>query len=123
MIYRFCDKLAAAILNKFLQQIYKCRPINSVGCEQLLLDCHGLKTVLLGLPIIGSSAKRDPPQAYTRMVSRGMTRAELVLQVVMSDYSTSQDLVDKFVRLLPDASMADFQKVLFVFKLFLNWCL
>ena len=56
-LLRFCDKLAAAILNKFMQQIYKCRPISSVGCEQLLLDCHGLKAILMELPVIGSKVK------------------------------------------------------------------
>ena len=55
--------------------------------------------------------RRDPPQAYTRMVSRGMTRAELVLQVVMGEYSNNQEIVDKFIRLLPDATIVDFQKV------------
>ncbi|ROT84912.1 hypothetical protein C7M84_021891 [Penaeus vannamei] len=109
---RFCDKLAAAILNKFVQQVYKCRPINSVGCEQLLLDCHALKAVMLQLPVVALQMRRDPPQTYTRMVGRGMARAELVLQVVMGEYATHNDLVDKFIRLLPDATIADFQKVL-----------
>ncbi|KAK7082196.1 Vacuolar protein sorting-associated protein 53 [Halocaridina rubra] len=77
---RFCDKLAAAIVNKFVQQLYKCRPISGVGCEQLLLDCHALKAVMLQLPVVNSQVRRDPPQAYTRMVGRGMARAELVLQ-------------------------------------------
>ncbi|XP_069193330.1 vacuolar protein sorting-associated protein 53 homolog [Procambarus clarkii] len=109
---RFCDKLAAAILNKFVQQVYKCRPISGVGCEQLLLDCHALKAVMLQLPVVASQVRRDPPQTYTRMVGRGMARAELVLQVVMGEYATHNDLVDKFNRLLPDATIADFQKVL-----------
>ncbi|XP_064096646.1 vacuolar protein sorting-associated protein 53 homolog isoform X2 [Macrobrachium nipponense] len=109
---RFCDKLAAAILNKFVQQVYKCRPISGVGCEQLLLDCHALKAVMLQLPVVNSQVRRDPPQTYTRMVGRGMARAELVLQVVMGEYATQGDLVDKFHRLLPDATIADFQKVL-----------
>ncbi|MCL4129586.1 UNVERIFIED_CONTAM: hypothetical protein GTU68_020134 [Idotea baltica] len=109
---RFCDKLAATIINKFVQQIYKCRPLNSVGCEQLLLDCHILKSIMLNLPIVGSKVNRDPPQAYTRMVSRAMSRAELLLQVVMGEYNANSELVEKFTRLLPDASMTDFQKVL-----------
>ncbi|KAG7162949.1 Vacuolar protein sorting-associated protein 53-like [Homarus americanus] len=109
---RFCDKLAAAILNKFVQQVYKCRPISGVGCEQLLLDCHALKAVMLQLPVVASQVRRDPPQTYTRMVVRGMARAELVLQVVMGEYATHSDLIDKFNRLLPDATIADFQKVL-----------
>lgn len=29
----------------------------------------------------------------------------------MGEYATHNDLVDKFIRLLPDATIADFQKV------------
>lgn len=32
-------------------------------------------------------------------------------QVVMGEYAEHGDLVDKFIRLLPDATIADFQKV------------
>ncbi|CAL4152712.1 unnamed protein product [Meganyctiphanes norvegica] len=109
---RFCDKLAATIVSKFVQQVYKCRPINSLGCEQLLLDCHALKAILLELPVVGSQVRREPPQAFVRMVVRGLARAELVLQVVMGEYDTHSDLVDKFIRILPDTTIVDFQKVI-----------
>ena len=46
------------------------------------------------------------------MVNRAMSRAELFLQVVMGEYAANADIVDKFIRLLPDASMVDFQRVL-----------
>merc|ERR1719187_142950 len=46
------------------------------------------------------------------MVSRGLGRAELVLQFVMADYPTHAALIEKFVRLLPDTNIQDLQKVL-----------
>ncbi|KAF2353495.1 Vps53-like N-terminal [Trinorchestia longiramus] len=134
---RFCDKLAASICTKFTQQVvappvpsgshapctprysrplypqvYRCRPINSVGCEQLLLDCHALKAVLLHMPVLASKVMRDPPVSYTRMVTKNLARPELVLQVVMGEYSSNTQLLEKSIRLMPDLSLTDFQKVL-----------
>lgn len=49
--------------------------------EQLLLDTHSLKTVLLDLPSIGSQVVRKAPASYTKIVVKGMTRAEMILKV------------------------------------------
>ena len=43
---------------------------------QLLLDTHSLKMVLLDLPSIGSQVVRKAPASYTKIVVKGMTRAE-----------------------------------------------
>lgn len=48
---------------------------------QLLLDTHSLKTVLLDLPSIGSQVVRKAPASYTKIVVKGMTRAEMILKV------------------------------------------
>ena len=49
--------------------------------HQLLLDTHSLKTVLLDLPSIGSQVHRKAPASYTKIVVKGMTRAEMILKV------------------------------------------
>lgn len=49
---------------------------------QLLLDTHSLKTVLLDLPSIGSQVLRKAPASYTKIVVKGMTRAEMILKVM-----------------------------------------
>jgi len=46
---------------KFINSLYKCKPTGTVGAEQLLLDTHSLKTVLLDLPSIGSKVNRKAP--------------------------------------------------------------
>ena len=55
-----------------------------MGAEQLLLDTHSLKTVLLDLPSIGSAVSRKAPASFTKIVVKGMTRAEMILKVVMA---------------------------------------
>ena len=49
--------------------------------SQLLLDTHSLKTVLQDLPSIGSDVVRKAPASYTKIVVKGMTRAEMILKV------------------------------------------
>lgn len=51
----------SVFIPKFVNSLYKCKPIGTVGAEQLLLDTHSLKTVLLDLPSIGSKVNRKAP--------------------------------------------------------------
>ncbi len=108
-----------------------------VGAEQLLLDAHSIKTLLLDLPSIGSGAaaaaaaaaasgkqaaaavaaaassqNRKAPASYTKIVVKGMTRVEMTLKVVMSSDMPTEQFVEQFVKLVPDADLAEFQKVL-----------
>ena len=47
-----------------------------------VLDTHSIKTLLLDLPSIGSKvATRKAPASYTKIVVKGMTRAEMTLKV------------------------------------------
>ena len=95
---QFCIKFVSSFIPKFLANIYKCKPLGTVGAEQLLLDTHrsvvreqrsrhkhkvtflyfSIKTVLLDLPSIVDSGQvklppgaRKPPQSYTKLVIKG----------------------------------------------------
>ena len=52
----------SSFIPKFINHLYRCKPINMIGAEQLLLDTHSLKTVLLDLPSISLPVSRKPPQ-------------------------------------------------------------
>ncbi|XP_021916800.1 vacuolar protein sorting-associated protein 53 homolog [Zootermopsis nevadensis] len=109
---QFCVKFANSFIPKFIQHIYKCKPISTVGAEQLLLDTHMLKTVLLDLPSIGSQVNRKAPASYTKIVVKGMTKAEMILKVVMAPTDPAKAFADQFAKLLPEADPSEFQKVL-----------
>lgn len=120
---QFCIKFANSFIPKFIQNIYKCKPISTVGSEQLLLDTHMLKTILLELPSLGSQVKRPAPATYTKVVIKSMTKAEMILKLVMapltmsttttgSSMSSVDNFVDQYVRLLPECSLYEFHKVL-----------
>ncbi|XP_043858525.1 LOW QUALITY PROTEIN: vacuolar protein sorting-associated protein 53 homolog [Dromiciops gliroides] len=109
---QFCIKFANSFIPKFINHLFKCKPISMVGAEQLLLDTHSLKMVLLDLPSIGSQVVRKAPASYTKIVVKGMTRAEMILKVVMAPHEPLAVFVDNLIKLLTDCNTETFQKIL-----------
>lgn len=63
---------------RYISCVYKCKPVGTVGAEQLLLDTHSIKTCLLELPSIVDTGHvklppggRRAPQSYTKLVIKG----------------------------------------------------
>lgn len=99
---QFCIKFASNFIPKFISALYKCKPVGTVGAEQLLLDTHSIKTVLLELPSIVDSGQvklapngRKAPQSFTKLVIKGIkihcamkekshSHEIMLLEVVMS---------------------------------------
>ncbi|XP_043910225.1 vacuolar protein sorting-associated protein 53 homolog [Protopterus annectens] len=109
---QFCIKFANSFIPKFISHLFKCKPISMVGAEQLLLDTHSLKTVLLDLPSVGSQVLRKAPASYTKIVVKGMTRAEMILKVVMAPHESSVVFVDNYIKLLADCNTETLQRIL-----------
>lgn len=109
---QFCVKFVNSFIPRFISNLYKCKPISTVGAEQLLLDTHSLKTMLLDLPSIGSKVQRKPPASYTKVVAKGMKKAEMILKVVMSPHDPPVGFVDNYIKLLADTDTSNFQKLL-----------
>ncbi|XP_027901589.1 vacuolar protein sorting-associated protein 53 homolog isoform X1 [Xiphophorus couchianus] len=109
---QFCIKFTNSFIPKFINHLFRCKPISMVGAEQLLLDTHSLKTVLLDLPSIGSQVLRKAPASYTKIVVKGMTRAEMILKVVMAPHEPAVVFVDNYIKLLADGNPETFQKIL-----------
>jgi len=108
---QFCVRFVNAFVPKFTAGVYKCKPVSTVGAEQLLLDAHSVKTLLLDLPTagsasrIGASAGRKAPASYAKAVIKGMTRIEMTLKVVMSSDMPLEQFVEQYVKLVPDADL------------------
>ncbi|KAL4143131.1 hypothetical protein QTP88_005495 [Uroleucon formosanum] len=110
---KFCITFANSFIPKFIQHLYKCKPLSNIGAEQLLLDTHSLKTILLDLPSMNLDDNRKAPASYTKVVVKGMTKAEMILKLVMAPtikHYTS--FVDQYLKLLPESDMTEFQKIL-----------
>uniref|UniRef100_A0A671KS25 Vacuolar protein sorting-associated protein 53 homolog n=1 Tax=Sinocyclocheilus anshuiensis TaxID=1608454 RepID=A0A671KS25_9TELE len=104
------DNLAST--RKYFTQFCSFITHSSTTCSGLLLDTHSLKTVLLDLPSIGSQVVRKAPASYTKIVVKGMTRAEMILKVVMAPHEPSVVFVDNYIKLLADSNPETFQKIL-----------
>lgn len=109
---QFCVKFANTFIPKFINGLFKCKSITAVAAEQLLLDTHSLKTVLLDLPSLGSTVHRKAPASHTKIVVKGMTKAEMILKVMMSPHEPPVGFVDNYIRLLADSDISEFQKIL-----------
>ncbi|CAB4054024.1 VPS53 [Lepeophtheirus salmonis] len=81
---QFCVKFVNGFIPNFLMVLYKCKPLGTVGTEQLLLDTHSIKTALLNLHAL----------------------------VIMSHSEPMADFVQQFMKLIPEADVGDFMKVL-----------
>ncbi|VDM25533.1 unnamed protein product, partial [Toxocara canis] len=108
----FCLKLATQLVNKFLGALFRCRPVSVTGAEQLLLDTHALKMFLLSMPSVESSINTKPPTIYTNGVVKTMTKAEMILKMVMSETESAEEFVMAYARLLPESDSSELQKVL-----------
>lgn len=114
---QFCLKFISSFIPKFINHLYKCRPTNAegvgniMGCEQLLLDTHSLKTVLLELPTIESQVNRKAPASYAKTVVKGMTKAEMVVKIVMANINPHALFIEQYLKLLPDNTLAEFHKI------------
>jgi vacuolar protein sorting-associated protein 53 len=138
---QFCHKFVNTFIPKYINNLYKCRPTvagsgsgsdggataansgqasatsggisnNILGCEQLLLDTHSLKTVLLDLPSIGSQVIRKAPASYTKVVVKGMTKAEMVIKVCMASTYPATTFIDQYLKLLPESQLTEFHRIL-----------
>ncbi|XP_064540481.1 vacuolar protein sorting-associated protein 53 homolog [Drosophila montana] len=115
---QFCHRFVAAFIPKFINVLYRCKLTlsdgsnNVLGCEQLLLDTHSLKTALLELPSVGSSVNRKAPTSYTKVVVKDMTRAEMIIKVVMTSVQPPAHFTQQVLKLLPDITIAEYQKIL-----------
>ncbi|KAH8263011.1 hypothetical protein KR044_003043 [Drosophila immigrans] len=115
---QFCHRFVAAFIPKFINVLYRCKLTlsdgsnNVLGCEQLLLDTHSLKTALLELPSVGSNVNRKAPTSYTKVVVKDMTRAEMIIKVVMTPVQPPAHFTQQVLKLLPDITIAEYQKIL-----------
>lgn len=109
---QFCIKLVSSFTPRFIAAMLKCKPIGEIGAEQLLLDTHSLKTLLLDLPSIGSQVARKAPSSYTRIVLKGMFKAEMILKLIMAPHTSNTAFVDNYAKFLPESDVQELHKVL-----------
>lgn len=83
------------------------------GAEQLLLDSHTLKKVLLELPEYKANVRGNNITAnYHETVVAGMTKAEMILKIVLVSYDPPNMFVENYFKLFHEHDLGEFQKIL-----------
>ena len=108
---QFCSKFANNLIHKFINNIFKCKLASQIGIEQLLLDTHSLKIALLDLPTVSSVILRKAPATYSKIVTKEMTRAELILKCVMAPGEPANAFIENYLRLINDHDLETFRNV------------
>jgi hypothetical protein len=75
-------QLAASFAPRFHANIFRCKRISETGAQQMLLDTHAVKTLLLEVPSLGGQT--STPASYTKYVTREMSKAEHLLKVAIN---------------------------------------
>ncbi|THD20766.1 Vacuolar protein sorting-associated protein 53 [Fasciola hepatica] len=138
---QICIKFAGSLITRFIASLYRCKPVNTFGAEQLLLDTQSLKSALIHMPVFGAKFSQTPPRSFTNLIHEGMGRAERIIKAVMLpvgstsasaqpnaiepgfasstsfimgpvDSQAAEVFLASYKQLLPDASPTDLQKVL-----------
>ncbi|CAO3673961.1 unnamed protein product [Rhizopus microsporus] len=111
----FCDRFAEWLITKYIAQIFRCKPISEIGAEQLLLDTHSIKTLLMDIPSVGSSGDDVPrtiPSSYSRIVSNGILKVEAILKTTMSPIEPPEAFVENYLLLVKDKHIGNFTRIL-----------
>ena len=121
----FCNQVASTFIPRFVDAIYKCRSVGGVGAQQMSLDAHALKNVLLNVPNIAAAAI-DPAggkgakaggaggassvaqKSYARYVNTEMSKAEALIKTLVSP---NERLIVTFKALLPKSNVDDLMRV------------
>ncbi|KAH8922413.1 hypothetical protein BT69DRAFT_1320210 [Atractiella rhizophila] len=107
----FCDKAVGVLCTKFTQTMVRCRPINQIGAEQMLLDIQSLKNSFLQFPQTQEDDS-NIPLSYTRYVNKSVGRIDTILKAIMSPETPPEAFVGNYLTLIPCQSFSDFQKIL-----------
>jgi len=91
----FCDKFTASFIPRFYGSILRCKRLSEPGAQQMLLDTHAVKTLLLELPSLGSDTA---PGSYVKSVNKEMAKSEALLKVVLSPL---EGIAETFIALVP----------------------
>ncbi|CAO3653139.1 unnamed protein product [Cunninghamella echinulata] len=108
----FCDRFADMLLNKYVINIFKCKMISEIGAEQMLLDTHSIKTLLMDIPSMGSEGSTSAPTSYGKIVNRGISKSEMILKTVMTPTEPMEGYVENYLFLIADQHMNNFTRLL-----------
>ena len=118
----FSTQLASSFIPRYVDAIYKAKRIGELGAQQLSLDAHSLKAVMVQLPTLGEDVEDEQDggmasrqrkktvaqKGYVKFVTAEMSKAEALLKTIVSP---NERLIVTFKALLPKSSSDDLYRV------------
>ena len=101
------DRLLRSFAPRLRENIFKCRKLSDVGCQQLRLDLEGIKGAFAATA--KSCGEDSDVQSFVGDVSWQLSSAEAILKIAGAPVD---GFVDTFTELMPGASAIDFQRIL-----------
>ncbi|KAL7269840.1 Vacuolar protein sorting-associated protein 53 [Rhizina undulata] len=108
----FCDRVVEAVVSAWAGCLVGCRPIGGVGAEQMLLDCYAVKKAFDDLPSLGGREETSVAGAYTKHLTRTMSKLDALLKTLQVSTTPSDALVQAYLIHISDRSESNFRKVL-----------
>lgn len=108
---QLCNKFITLFTHKYITNLFRCKLLSQGGAEQLLLDTHTLKKFLINLPCYKSEIKTAPAN-YAKAAIKGMSKAEMVLKVVLVPHDAVDGFIESYFKLLPESNAVEFQRIL-----------
>lgn len=105
------NKLAALIPSLYLEQVYSVKKCNEESSQQFQLDLIELKNALkhfLSQPS-AKGGKKKAPRLFEKFLQKSFDKVESRLKIIGM---TKEQLVDYYNKLVPDRSVADFERIL-----------
>ncbi|KAF7725297.1 Vacuolar protein sorting-associated protein 53 [Apophysomyces ossiformis] len=108
----FADRFVDTFLTKYLLNIFKCKPISEIGAEQLLLDTHAIKTLLLDIALMGVEGSGGVSTPYINRVNRGISKVETILKTIMTPTDPAEGYIESYLFLIADKHTGNFTRLL-----------
>lgn len=116
----FCDRCVEAVVQGFVASLVSCKPIGSVGAEQMLLDAYVIQKALEELILLrwdaaGAEPGQPPPQppaSYLKHVQRTMAKLNALLKTLQVSTTPQEGLVQAYLIHIADSSAQNFRKIL-----------
>ncbi|OLY84393.1 Vacuolar protein sorting-associated protein 53-like protein [Smittium mucronatum] len=113
--------LIKELINAYMNSLSSQSQINEVGAEQLLLDFHPIKSIILNLPILKmeqipgkeeSKISKKSISSYVQIVTAKLNRVESILKVLLVPVNSPEVLISQFLLLFPEGPVDVFKQIL-----------
>ena len=89
----FCDRFASVFLPRFSENIFKCKHVNEMAAQQLLLDINVVKDLMLSIPTLGldeeaaekvKNSKRSMIMnaTFMKLVNQSFSKTEVLVKII-----------------------------------------